>query len=163
MPSKINASAVPATTTIPYSYRLILTTIEPILALAGAVLVLANPATYLASMTRHSGSIDKNSAFLYTSLSGSWLYFAFVEAIVLRCFDDQRLWRLLCAGMLLSDGGFCHSAAQAVGGWTIWARVGDWTMEEHMEFWTTAPMVAVRLLIVLGIGFKTAGVENKKS
>ncbi|KAG5929168.1 hypothetical protein E4U42_006896 [Claviceps africana] len=156
-------SSVPASTTIPFPYRLILTTIEPLLALGGVLLVLASPATYLASMTRHRVSFVPDSAFLYTSLGGSWLYFAFVEAVVLRCFDDQRLWRLLCAGMLLSDGAFCHSVAQAVGGWAVWVRIGEWTMEDHLAFWTTAPMVAVRLLVVLGIGFETRRGDDKKA
>ncbi|KAG6009437.1 hypothetical protein E4U21_002352 [Claviceps maximensis] len=156
MPPKINTLIVPATTTIPFFYRLILTTIEPLLALGGVLLVLAVPATYLIVVTRHRHdvSFDKDSRFLYTTLGGSWLYFAFVEAIVLRCFDDQRLWRLLCAGMLLSDGGYCHAAAQAVGGWSVWARVGEWTVEDHLAFWLTAPMVIVRVLVVLRVGFK---------
>ncbi|KAG5975159.1 hypothetical protein E4U55_007824 [Claviceps digitariae] len=158
MPPKITT----ATTIIPLPYRLLLTTIEPLLALAGALLVLTSPATYLASMTRHHASFDQSSTFLYTSLAGSWLYFAFVEAIVLRCLDDPRLWRVLCAGMLLSDGAYCHSIAQAVGGWAVWVRVGEWTVEEWLGFWMTAPLVLVRVLVVLGVGFGRGGGGDKK-
>lgn len=154
MPSKTNAPIIPATTTIPFPYRFILTTIEPLLSFGGAILVLASPAKYLASVTRHPVPFASSSTFIYTSLGGSWLYFAFVEAVVLRLFDDQRLWRLLCAGMLLSDGAFCHSLAQAVGGWAAWGDLGSWTVWDHLVFWTTAPMLAVRVLLVLGVGLR---------
>ena len=67
-------------------------------------------------MTRALGTFRADTRFLYTELAGAWLYFAFVEVIVLRLFDDLRLWRLLCLGMLLSDVPYFYSTAQAVGG-----------------------------------------------
>jgi hypothetical protein len=71
-------------------------------------------------MTRGVVDFASEMSFLHTGLDGAWLYFAFVEAVVFRMSDDERLWRFLCAGMLLSDLAWCHSAAQAVGEWIIW-------------------------------------------
>jgi hypothetical protein len=145
---------VSATASIPFAYRLMLTTIEPLFALSGALMAFRKPEDYLSNMTRNSASFTPNTAFLYTELAGAWLYFAFTEAVVLRLFDDLRLWRLLCIGMLLSDAAYCHSVAQAVGGWGVWLAIGDWPMEDWLVFLATAPPLLVRLLIVFGIGVK---------
>lgn len=149
MPPKASAKA-----SVPYLCRLILLTIEPFFALMGSALVLVDPSTYLGSITRHSVPFAPHTTFLYTSLGGSWLYFAFVEAVVLRLYDDLALWRVLCAGMLLSDFAFCHSTAQAVGGWGVYVKIGDWTLEDWVAFGSTAPMVLTRIVLVLGIGLK---------
>lgn len=155
-------AVTPATTTIPRIYRITLTTIEPIIALSGVLQILLTPQTYLSVMTRATGTISPSSSFLYTELGGAWLYFAFVEAVVLRLFDDQRLWRVLCLGMLLSDVAYIHSAAQAVGGWGEWLDLTEWTSTDWVVFWTTAPMTLVKSLVVLGVGIKkTAGKETR--
>jgi len=163
MASQKGKTTLLASAAIPFAYRLILTTVEPLLAAGGALLVLRTPAEYLSTMTRGSGAFAAGSTFLYTELGGAWLYFAFVEAVVLRVFDDVRLWRLLCAGMLLSDAAYCHSAAQAVGGWAAWAHLAAWTSEDHLVFWTTAPMVLVRILVVLGVGVRTEAEQRKQA
>lgn len=146
--------SVSATASIPLVYRLILTIIEPSLAAYGALLAICYPDQYLSAATRNSASFTASTTFLYTALGGGWLYFAFNEAIVLRLFDDLRLWRIICMGMLLSDAAYCHSVAQAVGGWDTWCRMGSWSIEDWFVFWTTAPMVSVRILIVFGVGVK---------
>jgi hypothetical protein len=143
-----------AAASVPFIYRLVLTTIEPFFAASGALLAFRNPSSYLSTMTRNSASFVPNTTFLYTELGGAWLYFTFVEAVVLRRFDDLRLWKYLCLGMLLSDAAYCYSAAQAVGGWNEWASLGNWTSEDWLVFVTTAPMVLVRILIVLGVGVR---------
>jgi len=131
-----------------------LTTIEPLLAVLGALLTFRNPGEYISTMTRNSATFTANTTFLYTQLGGGWLYFAFNEAVVLRLFDDLRLWRILCIGMLFSDVAYCHGVAQAAGGWAAWSTLGSWAREDWVVFWTTAPMVFVRILIVFGIGMK---------
>lgn len=147
-------ASVSAAASIPYIYRLVLTTIEPIFAASGALLVFRNPSGYLSTMTRSSASFVPSTTFLYTELGGAWLYFAFAEAVVLHRFDDLHLWTYLCLGMLLSDAAYCHSAAQAVGGWKAWASLANWAAEDWLVFITTAPMTVVRILIVLGVGVK---------
>ncbi|EFY96262.1 hypothetical protein X797_008477 [Metarhizium robertsii] len=145
-------NVVSASDSVPLSYRLLLTVVEPLFAVNGAILVLLAPERYLSTVTRHGGTFAAESTFLYTLLGGAWLYFAFVEAVVMRACDDVRLWRLLCAGMLVSDVAFCHSAAQAVGGWTSWADLSAWTLDDHLVLWATVPFLVVRVLVVLGIG-----------
>lgn len=73
---------------VPFLYRLILLTIEPLFAVMGSLLVLTDPATYASSVTRHSVTFSPDTTFLYTALAGAWLYFAFVEAVVLRATDE---------------------------------------------------------------------------
>lgn len=159
MPRTASAKA-----SVPQVYRLILLTIEPLFAVMGSALVFIDASTYLGGITRHSVAFTPDTTFLYTALGGSWLYFAFVEAVVLRLFDDLALWRVLCTGMLLSDFAFCHSTAQAVGGWGSYVEVGDWTAEDWVALVTTAPMVLTRILLVLGVGIKrspTASVKHE--
>jgi hypothetical protein len=155
--------AASATTSIPFIYRLVITTIEPLFATMGAILAFTAPENYLSTMTRGSVPFSAGTTFLYTELGGAWLYFAFVEAVVFRLFDDANLWRLLCAGMLLSDFAYGHSAAQAVGGWGVWFKISDWTAEDWTVFWTTAPMVSVKILTVLGVGVRTPKAAGKRS
>jgi len=148
VPPRNSGVSVSAAASVPLVYRLLLTTIEPLLAVLGTLLAFRNPGEYISTMTRNSATFDASTAFLYTELGGSWLYFAFNEAIVLRLFDDLRLWRVLCMGMLLSDAAYCYSVAQAVGGWAAWSMMGSWATEDWVVFLTTAPMVFVRILIV---------------
>lgn len=163
MPSATRLSTLPASATIPFAYRLILTTIEPIVALGGAAQLLLSPATYLAILTRNRGTFTDDSAFLYTEVGGAVLYFTFIGAVVLRCFGDARLWRLVYSGMLLSDAAYCHSVAQAVGGWASYSRIQDWTVEDYLHFMFTAFVVLTRILVVLGIGLKTGSAGSGHS
>lgn len=155
MATPVTKRVFPASTAVPWVYRFILTTIEPLFALRGAWLVFQAPAEYLATMTRDTVAHSAPTTFLYTSIGGGWLYFAFVSAVILRVFDDLRLWRYLCIGMILSDIAFCHATAQAVGGWVAWSKVSEWTMDDHAIFWANAPVLLVRILLILGVGVKT--------
>lgn len=121
----------------------------------GSIMVFSDPASYVGRVTRHLVPFTPDTAFLYTSLGGAWLYFAFVEAVVLRVTDDLFLWRVLCFGMLLSDFSFVYSLVQAVGGWGVFSDLAGWTVEEWADMAATAPMLLVRILIVLGIGFRS--------
>lgn len=144
---------VTASSTIPYLFRFLLLNVEPAFAFNGAVLVHVNPLKYVSAMTRNGiPAIDGSTQFIYTELAGAWLHFAFTEAVVLRLVDHLSVWRLLCMGMLLSDIAYCHSCAQAVGGWSVWLQVASWTAEDWIVTVTTWPFVLTRLAIVLGIG-----------
>ncbi|KAK5998908.1 hypothetical protein PT974_01292 [Cladobotryum mycophilum] len=148
----MSAPIISATKSTPFLYRLTLLTLEPICAVLGAYSTYFTPAGYLETMTRGLVPYATSSRFLYTELSGAWLYFAFVEAVVLRAYDDLRLWRLLCAGMLLSDVLYCTSAVQAVGGWASWATLGAWTAGDWSVFVASLPPMLVRIFLILGIG-----------
>ncbi len=154
MTSSTESAVTPASAVVSPLYRLSITTIEPLFAVMGSLLVFRDPGTYLSTMTRDLVPFTTGSKFIYTTMGGSWLYFAFVEAVVMRLFDDVRLWRVLCAGMLFSDAAYCYAIAQALGGWAVWLDVTGWTKEDHAMFWATAPLVLVRILLVLGIGLQ---------
>ena len=145
---------VSAKETVPLVYQILLTIVEPLFAVGGAFLCYQKPANYLATMTRESIHFSEDTRFLYTELSGGFIYFAFIEAVLLRAFDDRRLWRMACLGMLLSDMAYIHSTAQAVGGWQNFIILSNWTSNDWLVFLTTIPFVIVRVLMVRGIGLK---------
>ncbi|KAF6806742.1 hypothetical protein CSOJ01_08645 [Colletotrichum sojae] len=145
----------PASSAVPLAYQFLITTLEPVFALLGAVMTLHTPHQYLAGVTRNAVPFAEDTRFLYSQMAGGWLFFAFVEAVVLRMFDDADLWRFLAAGMLLSDAAYCHGSAQAVGGWAAWSDRGNWTVEDYVILGTTAPFVIARILLVLGVGVRT--------
>jgi hypothetical protein len=147
---------ISATGSIPFIYRLIITTIEPLMSINGALMALYTPQKYLATMTRDKAIFAPDTTFLYTELAGAWLYLTFVEAVVMRMFDDLRLWRVLCAGMLLSDVAYHHSAAQAVGSWSLYIDVAQWATMDWAVFLSNVITILPRILIVLGVGIKTS-------
>jgi hypothetical protein len=156
MAGQIRASAV-----VPAAYRFLLFYLEPLLTIGGIIFVTTKPADYAAMTTRNVvSSIPADNQFLFTQLAGGWLHFAFTEAIVLRLVDDLRTWRCLCAAMLMSDLMYCHSIAQAVGGWGEWVVLANWMREDWIAAVMTWPFVLARVAILLGIGLrKPAKVE----
>lgn len=143
-----------ASTSIPSFYRLILTTVEPLIAMGGVLQALTTPEVYLQTMTRSRVPYDPATHFLYTELAGSWLFFIFLVVFALRHFDDLRVWRWVCVAVLLQDVFYAWSVAEAVGGWKVWVDLGSWEVSDWLVFWTTLPGVLVRTLIILGIGVK---------
>ena len=57
-------------------------------------------------------------------------------------------------GMLVSDVFYVWSLAQAVGGWAVWVRLGEWEGAEWVAMVGTVPFVVVRVCIVLGVGVR---------
>ena len=143
-----------ASSSIPSPYRVVLTTLEPLIALGGVLQALTTPEVYLQTMTRSRIPYDPATHFLYTELAGSWLFFVFLVVFALRHFDDLRVWRWVCVAVLLQDVFFVWSVAEAVGGWDVWVDVAGWEVSDWLVFWTTLPGFLVRILIVLGIGVK---------
>ena len=157
------SSQAKATLNIPYLYRFLLLNVEPVFALSGAILVFLRAGTYVSTMTRGAvSSTQPSTSWVYTELAGGWLHLAFTEGIVLRLVDDLRIWKLLCCGILLSDVMYCHSCTEALGGWSVWLKVSDWTAEDWTVTLTTWPFVLVRLAIILGIGIKQPKSEDRK-
>lgn len=168
--AKTKSPAAAGASPVHWLYRLILNTLEPFFAFSGAILVFRDPASYLSTMTRHAVAYPAEqgpvAAFVYTQLGGGWLYFAFVEAVVLRLYPtDTRLWRWLFLGMLLSDAAYAQGCAQALGGWATWVDVTQWTAEDWTVFWTTAPPLLARLSFVLGFGvdFNSSVTDKKRN
>lgn len=147
-----NGKAIKATTAIPWIQRLLITTLEPLFALSGSILLCIRPEQYLSSLTRGQGAeiYSPSQQWIYTQLAGAWLVIVFLEAVILRLVDDLRIWRLICWAILLSDVLYTHSCAQAVGGWGEWLNLAHWTLEDWTVTITTWPFVFSRISIVLG-------------
>ncbi|KOS22368.1 hypothetical protein ESCO_001624 [Escovopsis weberi] len=148
-------SAVPASKVVPGFFRHALITVEPIAAVTGAAICLLKPHSYTELMTQGLGAYASDTKFLYTTIAGAWLHFAFIEAVVMRAYDDLRLWRMCCAAMVLSDLLYCLSAIEAVGGWAVWSQFGNWTAHDWTVMLGTVPPASIRLCILLGIGMKS--------
>jgi len=141
-----------ATTSIPLLPRLTLTLVEPLMSLNGALICLRNPQRLISDyLTRGAVSYAPETQTLYTQLAGFWLFFAFIEVFVLRSFDDLRLWKRICIGMLFSDAVYFWAAAQAVGGWNEFLKVGVWSADEWTVTLGALLPVSMRLFIVLGV------------
>ncbi|KAJ6789124.1 hypothetical protein PWT90_08322 [Aphanocladium album] len=139
----------PATATVPFAIRFILTVFEPLDALNRAwMCACTTPSSYLTIMTRDALPFTKSETFMYTTVGRSAIYFGFIEAVVLRVFGDVRLWRYMCAGILINDAIYCHAIAQAVGGWAVWLDVASWTRDDHMVFWSTWPLIIIRVRLL---------------
>ncbi|KAL2132619.1 hypothetical protein VTI74DRAFT_3583 [Chaetomium olivicolor] len=139
---------------LPVLYRLTLLVLEPLSALNGAVMTFRTPRDYVTRITHNARLYEPANQFLYTQLGGAWLLFAFNEAVVMWLVDDLRVWKLLCCGMLISDVVYHVSSVQAVGGWEVYRRLGEWNAFDW-AVWASAvgPMV-VRLLVVFEVGVK---------
>lgn len=152
---------------IPFVYRLFFTYLEPVLATGGAIQTLVQPAEYLSAMahraqTNNTPIYDPRTHFVFTSLTGAWLCFAYTEAVILRLYpDDITLWKRLIVGMLLSDVFFCHSAALAVGGYRELVDLANYTAQDWLVCVTTWPFVMARVAFLLGLGLSSA--KSKRS
>ncbi|KAK0643411.1 cutinase-domain-containing protein [Cercophora newfieldiana] len=83
-------------TSLPTLTRLLLTTIEPLCALNGAIMTFRAPHDYISTyVTRGATGGSPEARALCGQLGGAWLLFAFNEAVVMRACDDLRVWRLL--------------------------------------------------------------------
>lgn len=74
---------------------------------------------------------------------------AFNELVLLRLCDDLRVWRLICTGLLFSDIFYVSSWPEWMGTDVFGGVPEDWGVIA-----LTVPFVLVRLLILLGVGFK---------
>ncbi|KAI7279913.1 hypothetical protein KC345_g5073 [Hortaea werneckii] len=144
-----------ASASVPQLLRVLLLYIEPLFTVGGILLLMLKPEAYTKDTTRSSmTSIDPKSIFVYTQLAGGWAHIAFSEAVILRLVDDVKVWKLICIGVLLSDALYCHSMAQAVGGWATWIEIGEWSPQEWVATAMTWPFVLTRLAIVSGLAVK---------
>jgi hypothetical protein len=141
MPATIKAS-----TSVPFFARFVLNTVEPLAAVCGTLIALRTPQTFISLyLTRGAtrGSLEAHA--LCNQLAGLWVVWAFNEAIIMRVYDDLRLWRLLLLGMLFSDAAYFYGAAHAVGGFGSLFDVGELTVEETLTTITSSIFLLTRL------------------
>lgn len=144
-----------ASTTIPYIFRFIVLYLETALAFTGVIELLTFPGIYISQVTRESiTELDPPLQLMTTQLAGGWLLMFFIEGIALRMLDDVRVWRILLLGTLFFDALYFYSLPQAVGGWSEWVVLSNWTGSEWLVAAVSFPFTATRLAIVLGVGLK---------
>ncbi|PWI66357.1 hypothetical protein PCL_05055 [Purpureocillium lilacinum] len=150
---------------IPQLLRIPLLYVEPVLALNGALLLFLSPGRFLAAMSPRaaSASVGGNDSLadvrvLTDQLAILQLLFAFNVGVLLRATRDAGVWRVACAGMLMSD--VLHVLASvrelARGGGQRSVGVGTWRAEEWVNFGVLVGMGLVRLAVVMGVGMRAA-------
>lgn len=157
-------ATIKATDTIPFLIRFVFTVWEPLTAVNGFYLSIANPAELASTyLTRGTLQYTIESQPVYTQLGGLWLLFAWNGAVVLTLCDDLRLWKLLLAGMLLGDITFYQGCAEAAGGWGELLKPEFWIWDGF-----TASVVGpwlptiLRLWIIFGIKGQATSKEKGK-
>lgn len=147
---------------IPFHYRLTLLYLEPLFALNGAYLLLSSPLSFLAAVsTSPSASLSSSSSsqqhllsdvrIITDQLGILHLVFAFNLAVVLRSTRDLRTWRLMCAGMLLSDVLHILAQARELGWDRCWEPAG-WRASDWANLGVLWWMGLTRLGVVAGWG-----------
>ncbi|KAK9385506.1 hypothetical protein V1515DRAFT_607641 [Lipomyces mesembrius] len=124
--------------TVALPYRLYFLYVEPFLALSGAYLAIFRPELYLSMTVPHkvmypptdslSPSNHLLTTLLLTHISCLYVFFAFNEAVVLRCTNDLRVWKALLSTCLLSDVGHLYAnfiVAEPTVFWNPWSWGSD--------------------------------------
>ncbi|MCJ1310082.1 hypothetical protein MMC25_003743 [Agyrium rufum] len=152
---------------IPFPYVVLLTILEPLAALNGALIAHFTPAAYLNYFTPFPTTLQRTFNTTYQPLASQvaacYLLFTFNEAVVLRLTDDVRVWKGIVLGILICDLGHLwatYEALQAGLGGGFWS-LGGWRFED----WVNTGMILgpglVRILFLLEVGFrKTTGLSG---
>ncbi|KAI0878839.1 hypothetical protein GGS24DRAFT_344944 [Hypoxylon argillaceum] len=149
---------------IPTTYRLLFTTIEPLLAIAGAVQALFSPAALLRS-TLPSVPYVPALAPLFTQMTGAWLALAFHDVVTLRSAahrDDPRVWRHTLAASAVSDVFYAASLAQSMGPARFFNPLRWDAVNAAAVVATVAPFVG-KLFFLAGVGLPKASASAKKA
>ncbi|KAF1838603.1 hypothetical protein BDW02DRAFT_564705 [Decorospora gaudefroyi] len=119
----------------PFVYVLWHLYLEPLCALAGVYQLHFMPRLYFSFMPSTS-IYSSASQITYDQLASCYLFFAFIEGVLLRVVDDERIWRWIVFGLLLSDLGHCYAAWSEMGTEGIlsaWA----WRGKDGVTNWST--------------------------
>ncbi|KAM5353349.1 hypothetical protein ACJZ2D_016748 [Fusarium nematophilum] len=145
---------------IPFAYRALFLYFEPIGALVGALFLHFRPASFLDAMAPAAKYAPDNQ-IIYDQLAGTYILFAFNEAIILRTTNDLRVWREILIGILVCDAIHLYGSWAALGGRVFWDpctwRPADWV--NLVSLWGQA---AVRLAFMAGVGLKMTETAKKE-
>jgi len=142
-----------ASTSVPYFSRFILTVFEPLSTMYGVYLAFADPNDLMHNhFSRGTMQYEPQTQVLYEQLAGMWTYLALIEALVLRGFDDLRLWKRVCVCSLVCDVLYFHAVAGPVGGWLAFWDLARWTGWDYFINGLLLMLTFARLLVVLATG-----------
>lgn len=168
---------------IPFSYRLILGVIEPLLTIMGGIQLVAFPGSYFsftspavahrfypASGTAHTDEDARLLQHLLWQIVGGWATLVLTEVTLLSRSHprDVKLWRGVHACVLLGSD-VCYVIATAQGltdpSTTGWKAVLAWV--DSPAAWATVILTALpfgaRLGLVLGLGVKTQTASKQRA
>lgn len=132
-------------------YRLCFNWFEPLMAFAGALQVLFDPASYVALALPNQRFIAGTQP-LYTQISGGWLILAFHDAVTLRVYNrNVQVWKLVLAAGLVSDLIYYFSAYQELG-FDRFVYPSLWEKGEWITFVTGYPPLLMKVAFLLGLG-----------
>lgn len=145
---------------IPFFYRLMLLYIEPFLALGGCLLLHFTPSTFLSTMSQTQPPPPATTLLsvriLTDQLAIMQLLFALQLGVLLRlAFQDDarvRIWRICCAGMLVSDALHVAASVRELEWDVVLAPGTRWRPEEWVNFGVLGIMALTRLGVVLRVG-----------
>lgn len=138
-------------------YRLFLLWVEPFMAFYGATMAARSPLLYLSVMSPAADRSHYNPVLqvIFDQLAGTYLLFAFNQAIVLRVADRPGglpVWRAMVAGMLLCDAVHIVGTARALGGWAAMVDPSAWRLYDWVNVVTLYAMSAMRVAFLSGLG-----------
>ena len=138
-------------------YRIFFLYIEPVFALGGTYLCLADPERFLlgtvplpAFVTASPLTISPLIQLLLTNIGALYLLFAMNEAIVLRCTREKNVWYAIIGGMLASDFGHRY-AVYAIAPERVLQFV-SWSSDEWINYGTLLGGALLRCAFLLGVG-----------
>ncbi|KAI0154395.1 hypothetical protein GGR57DRAFT_502600 [Xylariaceae sp. FL1272] len=135
---------------IPAIYRLLFTTIEPLLATVGALQSLLFPALLLSS-TLPSIPYTPTLAPFFTQMTGSWLMLAYHDFYVLRRESSIRVWRQTLTASAISDIFYTTSLIQSMGPIWFFSPL-KWNVVNACAVITTVGPFIGKLFFLAGVG-----------
>lgn len=151
------ASNQPLLRKIALPYRIFFLYIEPVFALGGTYLCMADPERFLlgtmplpAFIMASPLTISPLIKFLLTNIGALYALFAMNEAIVLRCTREKSVWYAIIGGMLASDFGHLY-AVYAIAPERV-AQIASWTSDEWINYGTLLGGALMRCAFLLGVG-----------
>ncbi|KAK5115350.1 hypothetical protein LTR62_001550 [Meristemomyces frigidus] len=151
-----------STPTIPASYRIFFTTIDPLLALTGFISALFVPTAIVGTHLPVSGQEPPaETTFLLQTLAGFYLALLVLEVYLLRVRPhDLTIWRALEFSLLLTDFFLVGATAKWLG-----AEGGlnplFWGLGEVGAIALTAGLGVIRVLFIIGVGMRSGtGVKS---
>lgn len=149
--------------TLPLVYRALFLYFEPLAALLGTFTLHVYPSTFLNGMCQGSRYASDNQ-IIYDQLAGTYMLFAFNEAVVLRLTRDMLVWRAIIIGTLLCDALHIYASWTALGSSVFWDprawRVEDWS--DWINLGSLWGQAAIRVAFLLQIGFnKSINIKRK--
>ncbi|KAF3005891.1 hypothetical protein E8E13_009402 [Curvularia kusanoi] len=146
--------------TIPSFYRILFTTIDPILCLWGAYMDFFTPRTVLSSHIL-ADTPDIGHTMILIQRGGLLLNLGFLSAVLLRYTQDLKIWHLVEMGLLLGDFAYFPAAFGALKSQgRLWPEA--WRAEDWGAFGVTFAVTLVRLAFLARVGFREGGVGKEK-